>query len=323
METIAGQNDMRLYCALSLEGATIVRVETADETVFLPDTVFNLPVTAVGARAFAVGDYPARGNMLQIVCTKGGAGGDNSHITSVALPDTVQSVGAYAFLNCENLHTLSLCTNTAHWGACALMNCKNLCAIHLRLIDENSRLIKYFAGELPHELDVSLTYPNGEQARLLFPEYYEYIDENVPARIFDYHIMGAGYPYRYCFKDAALDIRGYDALWAKYLSMEYDALCAGRLAFYRLRYPYALTDKAREAYLAYVQAHMRDVLLWLMDARDMRAVDFLLRVAAPDAKALCDCIEQARRLGYAEALAILLAQQHKHAPAGVGKRFDL
>ncbi|MDO5111380.1 MAG: leucine-rich repeat domain-containing protein [Clostridia bacterium] len=323
MDTIIGQNDMRLCCALSTQGTTILRVETADETIVLPDMVFDQPVIAVGERAFAVGSYPMQGKIVQVVCKKDGEGGDNSHITSVTLPDTVQSIGAYAFFNCEKLRTFSLCSNTARFGACALMNCKSLSVIKLRLIDENSRLLKYFVGELPHELDVSLTYPNGEQARLLFPEYYEYIDENVPARIFDYHIMGAGYPYRYCFKDAALDLRSYDELWTRYLSMDYDVLCANKLAFYRLRYPHALSDRAHADYFSYVQSHLPDIFLWLLDTRDMRAVDFLLRATQPDAKVLSVCMEQARQSGCAEALAMLLEAQHRRAPVGIGKRFDL
>ncbi len=323
LETILGQNDMLLYCARSARGVTILRVETADEAVTLPDDIWSLPVIAIGERAFAVGAYPHAGEPLQIVCKGGERAGDNSRITSVTLPDTVQNVGAYAFYNCESLRALSLSGNTAQWGACAMMNCKNLSAVTLRLMDETSRLLKYFVGELPHELDVSLIYPGGARARLIFPEYYEYIDENVPARIFDYHIMGAGYPYRYCFRDAALDFRSYDELWAKYLVMDYDAYCADKLAFYRLRYPYELSDKARSDYLSYIQNRVPHILGWLLDARDIRAIDFLLQTAAPDARTLSVCTEQARQRGGAEALALLLAEQHKRAPTGTGKRFDL
>ncbi|MDD4076044.1 MAG: leucine-rich repeat protein [Eubacteriales bacterium] len=323
LETILGQNDMLLYCALSSQGATVLRAETADETVTLPDRVFGMPVIALGDRAFAAGAYPKQGKPLRIVCKGGENTGDNSRLVSVALPDTVQSVGAYAFYNCENLRSLSLCSNASQWGADAMMNCKNLSAVTLRLMDTTSRLLKYFVGELPHELDVSLFFPDGARARLIFPEYYEYIDENVPARIFDYHIMGAGYPYRYCFRDAALDFRSYDELWSKYLVMDYDASCADKLAFYRLLYPCALSDKARADYLAYVQKRIPAILCWLLDVRDMRAIDFLLQTVKPDAHALSDCMEQARDRGCAEALAMLLAEQHKRVPAGAGKRFDL
>jgi len=63
--------------------------------------------------------------------------------------------------------------------------------------EEQGESLAYFADELSRELDVTIVMPDGETARLIFPEYREIYEENCPAHHFDYNISGAGYPYHY------------------------------------------------------------------------------------------------------------------------------
>src|SRR5699024_1771410 len=140
---------------------------------------------------------------------------------------------------------------------------------------------------------------------------------------FDYNIFGAGYPYHHSFRRKRLDLRTYDELWSGFLGMEHDEDCAVRLAFWRLRYPTELTDRAEGQYLSYLRAHAGEAAVWLVGERDMRGRACLLRTAEPEAAELAAARDLARESGAAEALALLLEQQRDAAPRGLDKTFDL
>ena len=48
METIPGSGNWRLTLRREAEGVTILRAATCDRRAVLPDTLFGLPVTALG-----------------------------------------------------------------------------------------------------------------------------------------------------------------------------------------------------------------------------------------------------------------------------------
>ena len=62
--------------------------------------------------------------------------------------------------------------------------------------------------------DVTVEFTGG--ARLFYPEYFELLDENTPAHIFNHSIEGEGYRMRQCFAaDGSLDFAAYDASFAQ------------------------------------------------------------------------------------------------------------
>ena len=89
---------------------------------------------------------------------------------------------------------------------------------------------------------------DGKIIRLLFPEFMEIYEENCPAHVFDYNICGAGYPYHHCFRQKKLSLREYDTLWKGFLGMEHDEESGVRLAWWRLRCPAELTERAARRY---------------------------------------------------------------------------
>ena len=177
--------------------------------------------------------------------------------------------------------------------------------------------------ELSRELDVTLRTVDGAEARLVFPEYLELFEENVPNHNFNYTLCGAGYPYHQCFQNKKFSLLNYDLLWDRFLQVEHDDAAAMRLAWYRLRFPLELTDQCAAAYRQYLRSHTGEVLTWLLESRDAQGVAFLLRQAPPDREALAAACALARELGAAEALALLLEDQHKRFPAGRRRTFDL
>jgi len=321
VETISGSSNWILTCRRETESVTILRAETCDETAALPDTLWNLPVRAIGHHAFTPGHRETEGERLRITCGPA-TEPDNHCLRELILPDTVVSVGDYAFYNCGALRMLSM-GDIRDWGGSVFMNCRLLDTFHLRLAEESGRLLSFLADELAWELDVSMTYPDGGEIRLIFPEYRESYEENCPAHHFDYNIFGAGYPYHHCFRNRAFHPADFDGLWPDFLATEHDEDCALRLAWWRLRLPRGLDGEAEERYLRYLQGRGTDVLAWLLTERDVRGLSWFLDRAMPDRAALEGASQLARKQGAAEAQALLLEQLHRRFPAGADKTFDL
>ena len=230
----------------------------------------------------------------------------------------------YALLNCDGLHTLQLHDSVQYWSGGALMNCRMLERFYLtRTGEEQGESLAYFNDELSRELDVTITGTDGQVCRLLFPEFVESYEENCPAHHFDYNIYGAGYPYHHCFRQKNLSLKSYDGLWRAYLGMEHEPDTALRLAWWRLRYPVDLTGGAEGRYLEDLRTRVADAVRWLLAERDPGGLRFLLDCTAPDRETLAEACAVAREQGAAEALAILLEEQHRRFPTGMDKSFDL
>ncbi len=107
------------------------------------------------------------------------------------------------------------------------------------------------------------------EARLIFPEYYEDSVENTPARIVSIETHGCGHRYRYCFAGRVFQYRGYDELFPHVQVQEKEELVT-ELALGRLLYPRELSEKLREHYLEYVRAHWKTAGKLLIQADRMQ-----------------------------------------------------
>lgn len=326
METVSGVNNWKLVIRREAAGVTVLRAVTCDESAALPETLFGLPVTALGDRALAPGAPAVPGEAVQVTCGSlpGEDGWDNRSLKALTLPRHLRRVGDYALLNCGGLERLRLWDDVEFWGGGALMNCQKLDTFHLtRTGEEQGESLAYFADELSRELDVTVVTAAGETARLLFPEFLEVYEENCPAHHFDYNIYGAGYPYHHCFRHKKLSLKDYDGLWRGCLAMEHESGTALRLAFWRMRYPLELSEQAATAYGSYLQSRAAEAVDWLLAERDMAGLAFLLNRTAPDRDTLAAACQRAREAGAAEAVALLLEEQHRRFPAGGNRSFDL
>ncbi|MCI2106984.1 MAG: leucine-rich repeat domain-containing protein [Intestinimonas sp.] len=321
---MSGASNLLLTCRENRDDVAILKVETADQNVILPESLWDKPVTELGHHIFAPGGQDMQGKQIRIVGGSESADApDNRKIRRITLPDTVRTVGSYAFYNCDHLRELRLSDHTCDWGGSTLMNCRLLNRFVITLSDSRAGVLEHFTDELSRELDVTLVYPNGELARLIFPEYWEAFEENTPAKHFDCHIYGVGYPYHCCFRDKALSLAEFDRAWQGHLRAGHDVRCALRLAFYRVRYPRELLKEAGERYLKYLKNHTGEVLSWLLEEKDTRSLAWFLAQAEPSREEVAAACDQARRRNAAEALALLLETQHRRFPAGQEKTFDL
>lgn len=325
METVSGVSSWKLTVRRERDGIAILRAVTCEESAALPDTLWDLPVTALEDHALAPGAGPVPGREVRIACgpPSPNVQWDNRNLRDLTLPASLERVGDYALFNCGELKTLRLGDGVRYWGGGAIMNCCRLDTFQVDCAGREGELLAYFAGELPGELDVTLRRGGGTAARLIFPEYVEIYEENCPAHHFDYSIYGAGYGYHHCFYGKKLDLKSYDALWKPMLAMEHDGGCALRLAWWRLRYPAELTDRAAADYRAYLQSHVLEAVEFLLSLGDTGDLRLLLTEAPPDRAALSAACALARERGNAAALALLLEEQHRRFPAGAARDFTL
>lgn len=320
MEQFSSVSNWKLTIRRETAGVTVLRARTCDTRAVLPETLFGLPITALGRHALSPTAAPETGEEVLLTCGPGQGAWDNSSLQELTLPATLRRVGDYAFFNCRALQTLHLHDGITFWGGGALMNCRMLSRLYLTWTGEQGETLSYFADELSRELDVTIDGDFG-RARLIFPEYLELYEENCPAHHFDYNIQGAGYPYHHCFRWKRFRFLEYDALWEGYLAMDHEEDTALRLAWWRLRYPIELGERAEEAYRAYLQTHVGEALTWLLEMGDATGISFLLRWAEPTREVLSAACAQAREQAASEALAVLLEAQNKRFSKQ--KTFDL
>ena len=205
-----------------------------------------------------------------------------------------------------------------------MMNCQNLHDIHITAHGREGALLYYLAAELPLELDLTVERPEGQTVRLLLPEYFEDYEENGPAHIFNFRIYGAGYGYHHCFRQRQLDLTAYDRLWDELMTTgAAEDESTLRIAWYRLRWPAELSEKAEKGYLKYLRSHRVAAGRFLIERQDTEGLRFLLEKAdwlPEELHGLCALARQKRQN---ETLAVLLEKQHAGRPAGLDKDFDL
>ena len=320
MERIQGASNWKLMIRREAGEITLLRAKTCDKRAVLPDTLFDLPVTALGDHALSPTAPEEQGEMVEITCGPGNGDWDNQAMEELTLPKQLHRIEDYAFFNCRNLRTLNLHDDVRSWGSGVLMNCRSLSEFHIQWGTGEGEALSYFADELSRELDVTLDTPSG-RARLIFPEYIEMFEENCAAHHFEYNIQGAGYPYHHCFRWKKFYFLDYDSLWEKYLGMDHDEDTALRLAWWRLQYPAELGEEFRLAYERYLKNHTEEALHWLLETRNASGVASLLKWAEPSRETLSAACETAREQGNTEILAILLETMNRRFSKK--KTFDL
>jgi len=323
VETIYGSSNWKLTIRREKDHVVILRAVTCDARAQLPEELFGLPVTVLGDHALSPTAKPVSGEEVRIQWGQEGEW-DNRNLLDLTLPAALTDVQNYALYGCRSLHTLRLSDGIKRWGGGCLMNCRALKTLHLtRVGEKQGETLAFLCGELQDELDVTIYGTDGSVTRLLFPEYMEEFEENIPHHQFDYRIQGGGFPYHHTFPGKQLSLRAYDDLWEKYRGTQTEPDAAMRLAYYRLRWPAELGDAAEAQYTAYLRQNGEAVLLWQLSQRDGAGFSLLLQKLEPEEAILHRACEHARQESNTEALALLLERQRKAAPRGFDMEFDL
>ena len=184
-------------------------------------------------------------------------------------------------------------------GSDLFTNCRQLRVFTLRAAADAPTGLKKLLGAVSADITAEL-----DGARLFYPEYSEFLDENTPAHIFNHSIEGEGYRMRQCFTPGgAADYAAFDASFAQACVGESeDKLC--RLALGRLVQPFGLGDDARADYELYLTAHPEAAFRRAIDDRDEAALRLLVALSLPTADAAVYCA----RVGWSAGAAVLLGR---------------
>lgn len=225
-----------------------------------------------------------------------------SFVEEVTLPDTVRVLHSAAFYNCRKLRRISLGAAVESLGSDLFTNCRCLQVFRLRTAPDAATGLKKLLGAVSADITVEL-----DGARLFYPEYSEFLDENTPAHIFNHSIEGEGYRMRQCFTPGgAVDFAAFDASFLQACVGESeDTLC--RLALGRLVQPFALGEDARADYELYLTAHPAPAFRLAIDTRDEAALRLLVALGLPTAEAAAYCA----RAGWSAGAALLLGKGRK------------
>lgn len=263
------------------DGIHICRVYGYEECLVLPDEIEGKPVTVLNPYALAYSEpssYPK--DMKEIVLNEEEKGFSQDRplcgefLKEVVLPRYMTTIGNYGFYYCRNMHTLHVRSNLKDIGGGAFMWCRSLKKLIFQEVSWDRHGIHEMLSEFTQELETQIQFDNGIYVRLTFPEYYEEVVENTPARILGTHWHGSGYKYRQSFPNYHLDTGYYDKLFPYAVANEYESTCT-HLSINRLMTPYGLSEEAKEQYLTYLREHAENILKESIKEDDMDQIQFL------------------------------------------------
>ncbi len=297
---VNGEHGERLLCEQQNDGSLkLCRVFGSLDTLVLPEKAGGRPITVIGAYCFA-----EKGRLSEALADEIRAEGlgdgttaemgrlrplNGNYLREISLPDSVTCLETYAFYNCRKLERFTAGAALTEINSDAFMNCRALHTLELRASATEATGLPFLLNQLTAELCVSFN--EGEQVRLLYPEYSESYEEIGPAHIFSLHVEGEGYRARKQFAGGKLDIKGYDAVFDKACHEE-QFVTLMKMALYRLNNPFELSQEARSRYESYMMAHEVQVLEQLVRTRDeedlqMLCAQPLISDAAIQAAVIC------------------------------------
>lgn len=314
-----------LHYTLHPDGAHLVRVLGDTPCPVLPDELGGAPLVQIGAYAFSASSQKAVPQGPLLVQQAGPAPAAavplcGAFLQSVALPGTVQVLGNGAFYNCRALHTLQLGPAVCAVGSDLFSNCTALRHLVLQADPAAPTGLRRVVNALAGDVEVLMCWQGAIRAALRYPEYWEELEENVPAHVFQRGIRGRGYHYRQCFAGEVLNFAEYDGVFAVAQAEEDPAVLAG-LALGRLRWPYALGEGARRQYLGFLRAHGALAARTLIAGQQLEGLQALCGLGVLEPQALAQALEFARQNNAAQAAALLTRCQGAAGPAAP-KQYD-
>ncbi|MBS5144308.1 MAG: leucine-rich repeat protein [Butyricicoccus pullicaecorum] len=324
MKQISSENEALLFCEQRADGIYILRCQTNDNILKLPNEIEGIPVVGLGDYVCAVREPELSGREIWKIHMTCGQDELPTHdakaICQVILPDSLRVIGSYAFYNCYHFSRLELPAGIQEIGHGAFMNCTNFREVTLRGDAQGRTCLPELLGQVSGEIQATLHLPAGE-VHLLFPPYQEQWEDLAPAHIFQRRIEGAGYPYRQCFQGGVLSLMEYDMAFERLIRIQ-DYETAVRVALNRLRWPVGVCALAHTAYVDCLHEHADIMIEVLLRQSDVQGVHALLRLGVLSEKEIHKACDLARQMGQTEVLGILLAAIGSTVPRAP-KQYDL
>ena len=190
-------------------GARILRVFGDSPYPSLPVQIKGFPVVEIGPYCFAQNQrsQPADARFWS-VDGRGPAAyphpiaGD--FVQGVTLPAGVRALHNAAFYNCRKLEWLCAGSALESVGSDLFTNCRALDRFILDAAPDAPTGLKKLVAAVSADIGAVFAPGGAVQAKVFYPEYFEFLDENTPAHIFNHSIEGEGYRYRQCFDGSVL-----------------------------------------------------------------------------------------------------------------------
>lgn len=313
-----------LYQPTPSGGARLLAVKGASPEIRLPEELEGRSLSEIGAYCFSRAvDAPE-----DAVWTR--CGGTpylqplwGNAVEAVWLPDSVTAIHPLAFYNCRKLREVWIGAGLTSLGSDAFMNCRSLERICLRCAPEEPGGLSLILQQIRAELEVWFVSRGSEaEAVLFYPEYTEGYSEIGPAHIFALQMEGEGFRARQCFRDRAVDVSAYDEVFPR-IALEEKTAVAGKMALYRLAFPWGLTKEHRELYEGYVREHGEALADRLLEKRSLTMLRLLCELRLLTAPQLSRVIVAASGMEWAEGVASLMQwQKQYYGNTGTG-RYEL
>ncbi len=267
--------------------------EELEGEVCVPETVEGVPVVEAEAYAFS-----------------------RKRITELQLPKYLAKIGRYAFYRSFALKKLCFSDALVDLGAGSFTGCSPK-EIEIDFYHGEKSCLKFIADEVRFAFHVTMRFHKEdgsvEKAVVLFPEHYEEDVENTPARILEIDYHGAGGYYRQCFYNKELNFQDYDSylIWA---ITEDEEETVADIAANRLKYPYKLTETAKDQYEAYLKEHMACAGKYFVNKEDSGMLKFFCEEKYFTKETMDVAIEAAAQEKKTEILSMLMDEKRKLFP---------
>lgn len=231
-------------------------------------------------------------------------------VESIKLPDSVTKIGNNAFYNCKKLKYITIGKNIKEVGSDVFMNCRSLNKIYMRSDIGDITGLKQVLSRISSEIEVAYLKEEKVTAKVLYPEYIEAYDEIAPAHIFGRNIEGEGFRARQCFDEGKADMNQYDTIFPK-ASAEESIKVAGKIALYRLMYPYMLKDSSEDMYMEYIKSNKNEIVGICIQEKNIDEIKFMLDRFSSDRDMVESAIVMANETNFGEAVALILKYRKK------------
>ena len=308
------EQNLILRYTLHEDGAHLVQALGENPCLELPDTLGGAPVTQIGAYAF--GQNPAKiqpegpvltetlgsPTLAEPLCGRA--------LVSVRLPGPVRILQSACFFDCRGLRELSVGAEIRALGSDLFTNCSKLTLLRVRARPNAPTGLQKLLYALQNDLRVEFEEEGRVLASLRYPEFWEELEENAPAHIFNMGIHGQGYQYRQCFSQDVLNFAEYDRSFHPALA-EGNHTFLGLLALGRLRWPWELKEEAEAEYREFLAKEGELAARALIQGDEAEGLEFLCGLKLLDEGALNRLSSFAAEAEKPAALALLMEYKHK------------
>lgn len=309
-------------------GGTVLRIleyRSLDRLAVIPETIDGMAVTELAPYAFSEAFYEEEPEMgerfwwTEELQDREAPPLRGTRLLELRLPSALEKIGAYGFYNCEGLEKLEFYSSTLDWGHGVFTGCRGIKNLLVHVDEGRRSCLKEVLSEIRQTLFVE--YEAAGTAHLVFPEFFEDMVENTPARIIVTETHGCGKQYRNAFVNTRFQFQEYDRLFPYMEAQESEEL-ALFLALMRVMYPYELSEEGKTRYLEYLRQHKEAAACLAVKEDRLRELSWLTEHLPYGSSDLIPALELAQKRGKTGAVSLLMEKSRMIGQPG-RRRFRL